>query len=439
MYGKHSCTIVISHIIHSHRISLSFFSLRLPFFSEDFYHLNTQTASSWMRFKIHRLLVILASSIGFLLLLICYHYFFFDSSVILIDEKWSKVIEKRRAEINESIGCEDFLIKLEEKIKVPVLIIDMSILENIGKHRCDELKMYDTMIQVATDSRKDLNFINRNIFKPYFFKNDELKDYLEFDTEPKRIIPKNFETVKFGNIAVPRKPFRFRKFWESSRLIECANRTMNRKEGQKKRLDPNLAAFELSRLRDLMVRYDMYPFISEGTLLGWYRECSIIPHTQDIDVSVMINEFNPRFVDDMREERSTFRLNRRLGRLDAMELTVSPSNGYKVVTDIFMMYEDKHKNGTEFNWISGLCGDGERLRYHFPLFSPMCSADLHGHLVWTTCEPEKVIRHEYGEKWYEDLPTRNYSWYQSIKNVERNVEWFSMWDRRKLTYMNGYG
>uniref|UniRef100_A0A1I7T5C2 Fukutin n=1 Tax=Caenorhabditis tropicalis TaxID=1561998 RepID=A0A1I7T5C2_9PELO len=393
-----------------------------------------------MRLKKHRLLLILASSISIFLFFISYQYYFYDSSVILIDEKWRRIIEKRQAEVNESIGCVDFLKKLEEKIKVPVLLIDMNVLENIGKHKCDQLKVYDTLIQVATDSRKDLNFIDRHIFEPLFFENNELRDYLEFATHPKRIIPKNFDTVKYGNLAVPRKPFRFRKFWENSRLIECANRTMNRKEtGEKKRLDPILAAFELSRLRDLLIRYDMFPVISEGTLLGWYRECTIIPHTQDLDIHVIVEEFNPRFVDDMREGRSIFKLNRRLGKLDAMELTVSPRNGYRVYTDIFMMYQEKQKNGEDINWISGMCGDGERIRYRFPLFYPFCSADLLGHLVWTTCDPERIIKEEYGEKWFEDVPTNNYSWFESDKNVERNMEWFSSWEMRKITFQDDYG
>lgn len=393
-----------------------------------------------MRFKKQRLPVYIASFILFLVLYVIYHYYFYDSSIIVIDEKWRRIIEKRQGQINESIGCEDFLKELQEQIKVPVLLIDMKTLENIGKHRCDQLKMYDHMIQVATNSQKDLHFINRHVFEPLFFESHELKDYLEFDTYPKRIIPKSFETVKFGNIAVPRKPFRFRKFWERSKMIECANYTMTREESQRQtKLDPAPAIFELSRLRDLLVRYDMYPFISEGTLLGWYRECSIIPHTQDIDLSVMANEFNPRFVNDMREGRSVFNLNRRLGYLDAMELTVSPKNGYHVFINIFMMYTETDKTGKYFNWISGLCGDGERLRYNFPLFNPICSADFHGHLVWTTCDPEKAIIHEYGEKWYEDVPTTNYSWYQSIKNVERNMDWYSSWEMRKITFRDGYG
>lgn len=393
-----------------------------------------------MRLKNHHILIAGFAAV-ILLFLTIYHLFFeVDSSIILISEKWHKVIEKRRIEVNESIGCYDFLDKLKTKIPVSVLLIDWKILELIGKSRCKELRMYETPIQVATNSRKDLNFIPRDLFEPFFFENNENKDYLEFDTKPKRIIPKSFETVKFGNLAVPRWPYRFRKFWERSKMIECKNITMVRDDRESwRRMNLKGSVFELSRLQNLLVQYDMFPFISEGTLLGWYRECSIIPHTQDIDISVFINEFNPKFIDDMREGRSTFRMARRLGKLDSLELTVTPRDGYELYTDIFFMYRETNKTtGIEFNWISGLKGDGERLRYHFPLFDPICSADLLGRLVWVTCDPEKAIVHEYGPRWFEDVPTRNYSWYESIYNVERGMEFYSSWELRKIVYEERY-
>ncbi|EFP03883.1 hypothetical protein CRE_28661 [Caenorhabditis remanei] len=392
-----------------------------------------------MRFKKHRLLSVIAAALIFLFILIL-NEVYYDSSEVLIDEKWEQIIDKRQREINESVGCHDFLQKLQTKVSVSVLLIDMDILEIIGQNRCNQLKMYETPIQVATNSRKDLNFIHRNLFEPYFFESNEQNDYLEFDTKPRRIIPKNFETMKFGNIAVPMKPFRFRKYWEKSRLIECSNTTMNRNDIEKKRrINLQSSVFEMSRLRDLLIQYDMYPFISEGTLLGWYRECSIIPHTQDIDFAIMAAEFNPKFVNDMREGRTNFKLTRRLGGLDSLELTVTPRNGYKLNTNVFFMYRDKNETGgNEFNWISGLCGDGEKIRYNFPLLEPICSADFHDHLVWVTCDPKKAIIHEYGEKWYEDVSTNNYSRYESVNNVERNVGWYSSWELRKVTFEDGY-
>ncbi|KAF1757136.1 hypothetical protein GCK72_013591 [Caenorhabditis remanei] len=392
-----------------------------------------------MRFKKHRLLSVIAAALIFLFILIL-NEVYYDSSEVLIDEKWEQIIDKRQREINESVGCHDFLQKLQGKVSVSVLLIDMDILEIIGQNRCNQLKMYETPIQVATNSRKDLNFIHRNLFEPFFFESNEQKDYLEFDTKPRRIIPKNFETMKFGNIAVPMKPFRFRKYWEKSRLIECSNTTMNRNEIEKKRrINLQSSVSEMSRLRDLLIQYDMYPFIVEETLLGWYRECSIIPHTQDIDFAIMATEFNSKFVNDMREGRTNFKLTRRLGGLDSLELTVTPRHGYKLNTNVFFMYRYKNETGgNEFNWISGLCGDGEKIRYNFPLFEPICSADFHDHLVWVTCDPKKAIIHEYGEKWYENVPTKNYSCYESVNNVERNVGWYSSWELRKVTFEDGY-
>ncbi|CAI2351764.1 unnamed protein product [Caenorhabditis sp. 36 PRJEB53466] len=364
-----------------------------------------------------------------------------NASIVEIDdEEWNRIVEKRRKEVNESIGCRHILHAFGKKLKVEVLLIDPKVLEMIGKERCRELKAYKERMKVATNSRKDFSSINDRYFDPAYFESDETKDYLEFkfESEPKRIIPKQFETEKFGNLAVPRKPFRFRQFWERSRVVECLNMSMNRNETEPRKLNPKYATFELSRLRDVLVEYDMFPFISEGTLLGWYRECTLIPHTNDIDINIMTTEYNPKFMEDIADGKLGFKLNRRLGKLeDSLELTVSPKSGYKVFTDIFWMYRQPTSNGTDYNWIGSLCGDGEKVRFNFPLFAPFCSADLHGHLVWTTCDPRKIVEHEYGEKWNEDLPSDQYVWHKSVKNVER-VGWYSMWQMRKIRFQDGY-
>jgi phosphorylcholine metabolism protein LicD len=35
-------------------------------------------------------------------------------------------------------------------------------------------------------------------------------------------------------------------------------------------------------------------WLAGGTLLGWYRDCGIIPHTQDVDMAVWANEYDNR-------------------------------------------------------------------------------------------------------------------------------------------------
>ncbi len=35
-------------------------------------------------------------------------------------------------------------------------------------------------------------------------------------------------------------------------------------------------------------------WLAGGTLLGWYRDCGIIPHTQDVDMAVWAHEYDNR-------------------------------------------------------------------------------------------------------------------------------------------------
>lgn len=69
----------------------------------------------------------------------------------------------------------------------------------------------------------------------------------------------------------------------------------------------------LSRLRDELIENRMFPFLNGGTLLGWYRECSVIPHTLDMDISVFAEDFNLNFVEQMEQNLSDFRIKRKFG------------------------------------------------------------------------------------------------------------------------------
>ena len=46
---------------------------------------------------------------------------------------------------------------------------------------------------------------------------------------------------------------------------------------------------------------------------GWYRECSIIPHTTDMDISVFVEDYNKNFLERIRSSSSAFKLTRTLG------------------------------------------------------------------------------------------------------------------------------
>lgn len=82
------------------------------------------------------------------------------------------------------------------------------------------------------------------------------------------------------------------------------------------------AVNELAQLRDELIEFEMYPFLSGGTFLGWYRECSIIPHTTDMDLMVFVEDYNPSYVELLQRPRnpSSFRLSRHFGMVVLREI-----------------------------------------------------------------------------------------------------------------------
>ncbi|KFD59351.1 hypothetical protein M514_05686, partial [Trichuris suis] len=53
---------------------------------------------------------------------------------------------------------------------------------------------------------------------------------------------------------------------------------------------------DLAYFRDLLLDLNITPYLFGGTLLGWYRECGIIPHTSDLDVATSISLYKPSLV-----------------------------------------------------------------------------------------------------------------------------------------------
>ena len=49
----------------------------------------------------------------------------------------------------------------------------------------------------------------------------------------------------------------------------------------------------LRHLVNKLEKLQKHYWLAAGTLLGWYRDCGIIPHTTDIDMGLRVNEFTP--------------------------------------------------------------------------------------------------------------------------------------------------
>lgn len=271
------------------------------------------------------------------------------------------------------------------------------------------------------------------MFEVVFFKNDTNKDYLEFsDTKTKRIIPKNFSFQSVGNLVIPTQILLFLEFWNRGKFVGCRNFTMHRDSEKKKSISSLIDSFftpkypiparisveNLAVLRNEMLKFGIFPFLNGGTFLGWYRECSVIPHTTDMDIAILAENWNPEFSEFLWSHNSSFRLQRQLGLVnDSYELTLIPKTGFKTPIDVFLMYKD-NKNGNKSRWVGGLTTRGVKYKYIYPEYDPWCAADLMGHLFWVTCTPEEKIKKEYGEYWYLDENSSKYTWNEAKNSVE---------------------
>ncbi|ETN76169.1 hypothetical protein NECAME_03542 [Necator americanus] len=151
---------------------------------------------------------------------------------------------------------------------------------------------------------------------------------------------------------------------------------------------------------------------------GWFRECAIIPHTYDADFAAHIEEYKPELLSDLQSNGTKFFLKRKFGRPnDTYEFTIRPLDGGRPSIDLFWMYTAENET-----WVGGTAGDGSKYKYTYPK-TKTCAGDLLGHIFWVSCDPELVLKAEYGPEWYNDFPTNTFSWKSSQFNVKPNGKW----------------
>lgn len=153
-------------------------------------------------------------------------------------------------------------------------------------------------------------------------------------------------------------------------------------------------------------------WISSGTLLGWFRQCDVIPYSGDVDIGVMIDDHSSDIVPSLDEKGLQLRM--KLG-------TVNDSLQYSFVysqtkLDIYFFYSqgDQYWNGATKP------ETGEKYKYTFPRFD-LCWTEFLDLQLRVPCPVLPYIEANYGSGW--DRLVRDWDWRLSPPNAVANGRW----------------
>ncbi|XP_031177433.1 fukutin [Sander lucioperca] len=155
------------------------------------------------------------------------------------------------------------------------------------------------------------------------------------------------------------------------------------------------------------------PFwLSSGTCLGWFRQCSVISYSRDVDIGIFISDFSSDIISAFRD--AGLSLKHKFGKVeDSLELSFLSDD---VKLDVFFFYEDG-----DVVWNGGTqAKSGRKFKYVFPPFS-LCWAELLELKVRVPCETLDYVTANYGATW--NVPVRSWDWKTSPSNVQENGVW----------------
>lgn len=160
----------------------------------------------------------------------------------------------------------------------------------------------------------------------------------------------------------------------------------------------------------------MTPFLFGGTVLGWYRECAIIPYTADMDMAVPATQYRKELEKALIADKNLM-LRWVLGKPNySLELSVTYM-GVKI--DLFFLYEEADKT-----WVGGMfVPEKEKLRWEYPKLMNLCTAELKERLFYVPCNVVDFLEADYGPEWREPFHDDQFVWFSSHRNVKRVGKW----------------
>ncbi|KAB7502381.1 Fukutin [Armadillidium nasatum] len=174
----------------------------------------------------------------------------------------------------------------------------------------------------------------------------------------------------------------------------------------------HLAWKTLAKSKTVLDKIGIPFWLSSGTLLGFFRQCNIIPWAVDVDLGIFIDDYSSEVIPSF--EAAGMKLVHKFGQLDdSFELSFKESD---IKVDLFFFYTEggiMWNGGTQVK-------TGKKFKYVFPRFT-LCWTEFLGLKVRIPCQTLDYIEANYGKNWF--IPVKNWDWKSSPPNVQENGEW----------------
>ena len=168
-------------------------------------------------------------------------------------------------------------------------------------------------------------------------------------------------------------------------------------DGKKSFLFSDKLEYVTSTLDSINVDY----WLAGGTLLGWYRDCGFIPHTTDLDIGLLSQQYDPRVKKSFLGNRKAALIVEFGYPIDSYELRLDSNN---LQIDLFYFYD--------LNLTHQWCGYQEKRVKKRRILSKsnLCSCELFGRKHTIPCDVEKYLNEEYGTNLWRTPKKNNYAW-----------------------------
>ncbi len=167
-------------------------------------------------------------------------------------------------------------------------------------------------------------------------------------------------------------------------------------------MDKSVALENLAQARDITEALGMRCWLTDGTLLGCYRENNFLGHDGDVDMGCLIDDYTPDIFDSFKKRgwacKSVF------GRRDC-GLEISFEKG-GVKLDIFFFYREGNRlwHGA---WRKVDKHTKNLIKYHYDSFD-LKRGDFLGESFYIPADTEKYVATKYGPGWR--TPVKEWDW-----------------------------